>query len=402
MIRLIIFRFIESYFRHRWLYLLPIVLMGVMGLVYINSKDPEYVSKGTIYVQRESFLASLTSISNSNASIWLTPAQATINQIRELLATDAFVRAVIFKSDLEAKMDESRSEVEAIINEVRNSIWIYSLGDNQLQINASHENARVSYQIVNAVLESYIQWQVNAQRSQSEAAQVFFAEQIKIYEADLEAARQQLIDYLIANPEPIQGQRPGIELLEVERLQNWVHLTESRYISALEKEENARLAMAQIESDTRQTYTIIDAPRLPVEPDISLRQLATQAAIFLAVGGVLFLAAVVGGILLDRTFRFPIDVQYGVNLPVFAMIADNQHQPKWYQRLFRKSNPKRAQNKGLEAQNGADSDGTTDNEPNEGSSQADQHATGSLLDGQNRKVAEIDPQNIKVGTDMSV
>lgn len=55
MVRLVLLRVLESYFRHRWLYLLPTVLMiGVGGMSFMNHTD-EYIASSTFYVQKGHF-----------------------------------------------------------------------------------------------------------------------------------------------------------------------------------------------------------------------------------------------------------------------------------------------------------------------------------------------------------
>jgi capsular polysaccharide biosynthesis protein len=340
MVALLIYRFLESYFRHRWLYLLPIVVMCAAAGIYIANMKPKYVASGSLYVQMESFLSSLNSVTNNETSWWATPAQVVIGEMNELLKTDAFIRAIIHETNLEEDMDEGYTVVSATIEEVRENIRVEPLGDNQLMISASHEDPLIAYQITNSMINSFIQWQVNAQRIESEAAQTFFANLIKEYEADLDKARAELVDYLVANPPPLRGERTEIENMEISRLQGAVELARSRYTSALEKEENARLALAQIESDTRQSYTIIDAPLLPERPDVSRKDLAIQLGIFLAIGVILSAVAIAGNMIIDRSFRFPIDVYYGIHLPVLAMIPDTTVKYTLLQRikmrLFRK------------------------------------------------------------------
>lgn len=333
MITLLIYRFLESYFRHRWWYLLPIVLMIVAAGVFITTSKPKYIARGSIYVQKETFLSALNSVTPENTSWWTTPAQSVTNEITELLRTDAFIRAVIHDTALEDKMDEGSEVVSETIKEARESVWIAPLGENQIQINAAHEEAEIAHQIANSVLSSFVQWQVNAQRTEGEAALTFFADLIKVYQANLETARESLKNYLQENPPPLRGERNEIQILEIGRLQGDVEIARARYTNALEKEENARLALAQIEGDTRQSYTIIDAPLLPEKPEVSRRQLAIQAGIFLLVGVILSIAAIAGNMILDRTFRFPIDVYYGTHLPVLAMIPDTTEKTTRLQRL---------------------------------------------------------------------
>ena len=62
MARLIILRLLDSYFRHRWLNLLPIVLMIGLASASFTLAEPEFVSRGRLYVQKAALLPSLTQL----------------------------------------------------------------------------------------------------------------------------------------------------------------------------------------------------------------------------------------------------------------------------------------------------------------------------------------------------
>ncbi|MCA9993198.1 MAG: hypothetical protein KDE29_19555 [Anaerolineales bacterium] len=337
MIRLILLRLLESYFRHRWLYLLPIVLMSALALLSVLNARPKYQADGVLYVQADSLLSSLTDVRANSASWWVTPAQATMGDLNELLQTDAFIRSVIRPTKLEAEMDQGPDVVNNILQETRKNIWVYPVGDNHLQVVATSEDPQVAFELVNATVEGYLQWQINAKRADSQTAQSFFEDVIQTYETELADARDAMRVYLEAHPEPVRGTRSGIEQLEVTRLQSAIDLAASRYASALDKEENTRLAMAQIESEMRQSYLLIDAPILPDRPVVSLRQTAVNMAIFVAVGVVISGGAIVGGALLDRSFRFPVDVVSRLELPVLTIVPDTT--PKMKRRWLRRRAP---------------------------------------------------------------
>lgn len=330
MVRQFLLRFLETYFRHRWLYLLPIVIVVGAAVGYYSTTKPTYTARGILYVNDPSLLTSLTAIQNNETNWWITPAQATTNEINELLQTDAFVRAVIKETDLEEFMDDGMERVGEIIAGVRRGVKVNPAGNNQLYINVTSEFPEISYQLVPGVINSYLFWQINTERQDSQVAQEFFQDLIKDYTADLEGARQALADYYDAHPAPLSV----TEVLEIEQLQNQSDLAANRLNNALEKEENANLAMAQLESDIRQTYVLVDAPRVPDQHDLSNRKLAIQFATFLGVGIALSLISVAGATVLDRSFRFPVDVENLLHLPVLAVTPDVSPKRKWYQRFF--------------------------------------------------------------------
>ena len=128
MVRLVLLRILESYFRHRWLYLLPIVAMSAAAMIYIAIMPAKYVVNGTLYIQADNLLSSLTDIRSDGYS-YVTPAQATTGELYQLLNAKAFLRAIIQKTDMEAKMAEDEETAARTIDEAKNAIWLQELGN---------------------------------------------------------------------------------------------------------------------------------------------------------------------------------------------------------------------------------------------------------------------------------
>jgi capsular polysaccharide biosynthesis protein len=319
MFRLITYRLLESYFRHRWLYLLPIVMMSVLAILSFFMAKPKYIARGAIFIQKQPLLAQLTSVKGTDFT-WQTPAAVTAGELKELYQTDSFMRAVIKDTDLEANMSGGTIAVNKTINDARKAIWVSPIGDNQILIGAAYEQPEITLQLVNGIIGTFLQWKINGDRADSQVAHTFFASLISQYQADVNTARQTLYNYLNAHPAPLKGERPPVEQLEISRLQADLDMVQTRYASAIDKDENAQLAAAQAQDNVVQSFVVIDSPTLPEKPNVSLKQVLLQKAIFIAVGIFISLIAIAGGALLDRSFRFPIDVTHGINLPVLAIV----------------------------------------------------------------------------------
>ena len=318
MVRLISLRLLESYFRHRFLYLLPIVLMLAIGTGYVVRTPPKYFTSGTLYVQSQTLLTSLTS-NYGNGFSWVTPAQATVNDLRELLQTNAFVRFAIQSTPLEAKMSGGQQEVNDTIDEFRSSVDFQVLGDNLVMFSGTHKDPQVAQQIAMAAVSTYVQWKLNADNQDSTVAQDFFAKILGPYQTDLDKARADLTAYLNQHPQPLRGERPASEQVQINLLQDKINKAAEQLASAKANQEQARLAQAKSESSVRQNYSVIDAPVVPSRPTTSNRDKLKTIGMFLAAGLFLSIAGIIGGALLDRSLRFPIDVRHGLDLPVLAM-----------------------------------------------------------------------------------
>lgn len=319
MARLVLLRILESFFRHRWLYCLPPLLMVGVAAAYILFKPPVYNVSGRLFVEKETLLASLTA-SDQNAAMWRTPAQVTVSEMNELIATQAFVRSVIQRSDLEAKMSGGAEAINEAFTEFRTSTTVRELGDKLVEIEVENKNGRLAQQLVVATMDAYVQWKINNDYQESVAAQQFFANLLKPYEQEQQQARDVLKSYLESNPEPVRGERPLEEKTEIEQLQAAVTRADEKVNTTQKNEEDARLAVAKAESVVRQTYVVIDTPEVPQSVRLSLKDALKTSAIFVVVGLFLSIVGVALGAAVDRSFRFTTDVAYMLNLPVLAMV----------------------------------------------------------------------------------
>src|ERR1044071_9040437 len=133
MARLIILRMLDSYFRHRWLKLLPIVIMIGLASASFTLAEPQYVPRGRLYVQKASLLPSLTQLPSDGFN-WRSPTQIALSELQELMQTEAFVRSVIQKTDLEANMSGGSDVIEKTISDFRLDLSLQQVGDSVVEI----------------------------------------------------------------------------------------------------------------------------------------------------------------------------------------------------------------------------------------------------------------------------
>jgi uncharacterized protein involved in exopolysaccharide biosynthesis len=318
---LVILRLLDSYFRHRWLNLLPLIIMiGLAGASFALA-EPQYVSRGRLYVQRSSLLPSLTQLPSEGYS-WQTPTQIALSEFQELVQTEAFVRSIIQKTDLEANMSGGADLIQQTLEQFRLALSLQQVGDNVIEIAVKDKNPKLAQQLATATIDAYSVWKLNADKQESAVAQSFFRDVLPGYQDDLQKAREALKTYLEQHPVPLRGERPPQEELEIAQFQSAVDVATRRVESALEKEESARLSQAQAESSVRQDYVLIDAPTAPSRPETSLKQQLMIVAIFVFAGIILTFAGIIGSVLLDRSLRFPLDVRSSLHLPVLASVPD--------------------------------------------------------------------------------
>jgi capsular polysaccharide biosynthesis protein len=315
-------KLLESFFRHRWLYLLPIVVMIVAAGIAIAIAKPRYSSAGSLYVQSGSLVNSLNNLPKDGGVVWITQSQVTTNQIKELLQTEAFVRSVVKGTLLEVKLNGDVEQRAKVIKDVNKALIVAPAGDNLVTFGAEFEDPKVAYQLASQLTESYILWKLNSDRQDSLAAQSFFVDLAPPYQDTLDKARRALEDYIKTHPTPVRGERPELESIEVTRLQGEVSQAQTRVEEVRQKEESARLAQIQAERGVRQAYLIIDAPKVPIKRINGLQVLVMSNLLFVIVGVILSVIGVIGSALIDRSLRFPMDVVNDLHLPVLAAIPN--------------------------------------------------------------------------------
>jgi hypothetical protein len=323
MVRWAILRFFEAYFRHPRRYWIPVGIMLVLAGINLGLSNSTYISRSTLYVEKTTLLSSLSSLREDGLS-WVTPAEATTGELKEMLATDAFVRSMIQLTDLEASMTGGPEAVDQTLQEARKAVWVEALGTNLVQVSGAHENPEIARQLVSAVVEIYLRWKINADRDEGAAALSFLNEQVAVYRAQLQSAEADLLAYLETHPEPLHGERPANEAVEISRLQRAVEAATDAYDKAQEDLQSSQFNAAVVERQVRRTYLLVDAPLESEPPGLSKKKLLFSFGVFGAVGCMLSVLMVAGAALLDRTLHFAGEGAGQLNLAVLTVLPEFQ------------------------------------------------------------------------------
>lgn len=314
-------RFFENLFQNIWLYTIPFILMmGAYAASFYILSD-EYASRGVLFVQTETLIDQVANLGDDNVSFFLSPSEQTAQEINELLNTDSFIRLVIKDTPLEAEMTAGDIAVRELIGDVRDAIQLNVLGANNVEVKVTWGDREVAWKAATATMNAYIDWKINAGIRDSFAAREFLEQLVPQYENEYRAAVQSLEEYLIQHPEPFRGDRPDIEVLQIEQLRTAIQVADERYRLASDNLEQIRLEEVIIEGNTRQSYRIVDSPVIPVEEEGGLMRQIIIGMVFIGLGVILSILAVVINTLLDRSIRFPIESRSTVGLPVLSTVS---------------------------------------------------------------------------------
>ncbi|MEM8856933.1 MAG: winged helix-turn-helix domain-containing protein [Chloroflexota bacterium] len=315
-----IMRFLENLFQNFWLYLIPFVLMIGAYIASFYILSDEFASRGVLFVNTDTLINQVASLGDNNVDFFLAPSEQTAAEIAELLNTDSFIRLIIADTPLEAQMNTGDKAVRDLIGDVREAIELDVLGQNNVEVKVTWDDREVAWKAATATMNAYINWKINSDIRDSFAAREFLEQLVPQYENEYRAAIQSLEEYLIQYPEPFRGDRPDIEILQIEQLQAAIVVADERYRDASDNLEQIRLEEVIAEGKTRQAYTIVDSPSIPVEEEGGLLRQIIIGMVFIGLGFILSIVAVLINTLLDRSIRFPIETPSTIGLPVLSSV----------------------------------------------------------------------------------
>lgn len=310
-------RALEAVFRRWWLYLLLIALFGAIGVMLVAQRSDRYRSFGIVRVSGQSTLTEFTRIGGNSAVGFETPAAFTAREINAVIGTELFISSVAERAGIEEALNAGLVSA----TELQRSIWASSDSDLLVRVNAAAADPLLAQVLADATIQSYLQWQIDDGVTESRSTEQFFESLLLPYQERVDAAQQALEDYTTANPGPANVElRPVDEQAEIRQLSNEIERADQQLTAALQSLSDARLLTAQTETDVSQRLRVIDPPARPLAPESGLRDDAITILMFLTVGLVLAAAAAAVTALLDRTVRYPDEVERHLDVPVLASL----------------------------------------------------------------------------------
>src|SRR4051812_36332753 len=95
----------ETFFRRWWLFLIPVVLLGAIGVYSVLGAGTRYRSSGVVLVNTDTLLSKLALNSSGSNFRGDTAATYTSRQVNTLLQTDGFLDTVISNAGLDDSLE---------------------------------------------------------------------------------------------------------------------------------------------------------------------------------------------------------------------------------------------------------------------------------------------------------
>ncbi len=256
-------RIIEIFFQRWPLYLLLLAAFVGFGLFRVSRAEPAYTSSGTIFVDNQSLVSAQSGVQGGNGFSYLSPAQFTSQELYGLIQTDVFMDSVLERSEVELPSDPTDRARE--VGSLRSGMSSFASSQNLVKVFVSSDDPDLSYRLTDSIIAEFVQFQIGLDVAESGASEVFFSDLADTYQADLDAARDE-VDNALRGVDNLE-ELPLARQLQIERLREAESMAEARYQAAVEDIEVSRLAGLQTETDIRQSYSTFDPPQRPSEPD---------------------------------------------------------------------------------------------------------------------------------------
>jgi uncharacterized protein involved in exopolysaccharide biosynthesis len=309
-------RLLETFFRRWYLYLVPVVILAVVGVMSVSGTKSKFQSVGTINVADSTVLSNLNGNNTQSNPFGDSPATTTAKQINSTLQTDQFVKDIATRAGLDNALNTGKITPKWI----RSSLGASANGQNLVSIVATNEDPQIAQHLAQATIDAYVQSVIDAASSQSKAAVTFFDNLVTTYQGDITNAQKALDAFVSAHPAPALGQRPEDEQAQINALNSTLTQAQTNYNTALGKRQDAQLSTEQTKADVGQRLKLVDAPLTPLAPQGKTKKMIASFGTFLALGILLSVGAVVLATVLNHTLLTAADVKERLGVRVLAVV----------------------------------------------------------------------------------
>ena len=294
-------RLVDRFFRHWFIYVVPVALFAAIGVYSANQVTSEFSSYAALSASTNPYVAQ-SEIRGTEIGQFESAASGTARLINEQLRTDAFVDELARRAGLTNAL-----ELNVITrDDIRSRTGADAAGENNLTVSASWGDPDTAVLLVEATIAGYTDYLSGIALADSDEAREFWTERKTDALLAAQTAEDELSDYLEQlRPIPDGQERNTEEVLSIQRLNSSLDRALDAERAAQGAIDEAQFAATQALSETSRQLLLVDAPddspnRAPVRRD----QIQTFV-VFTLIGLIFTFAALVLGTHLDRAVRSP-------------------------------------------------------------------------------------------------
>ncbi|CAI8965642.1 XrtA system polysaccharide chain length determinant [Methylocaldum szegediense] len=185
--------YLQSATRYKWVSIALAWIISLAGWIFVAQMPDKYQASARVHVDTRSVLRPLLS------GLAIQPdVSGQVRLMSKLMFSRPNLEKVARMTDLDLGATDEAA-MEKIVNRLQSSVTIAGGENNLFTINAEDQNPTTAKKIVQALLTIFVEQTLGESREDSSSAQKFLDQQIKEYEARLQAAEKALEDFKRVN-----------------------------------------------------------------------------------------------------------------------------------------------------------------------------------------------------------
>ncbi len=331
MIRLIIIRIFESVVRNFFVIVAPIFIVPLLVLGLQITKDQEYLSGATVQIRYNYEISRVIGYEKFPASP-LDPSERMLNELFELMRTDAFVDKILADVDFtdENGVSQIASSPSAQREFVRDNLQIQITGIRQVAILSYMPTPKSAQQIITAVYNAYLDHQITTIGESGSDLVDFMTIYLNAKEEQRVNVQAELEAYLAAHPADDSYDRREIEISQISQLSAILDDLIGDIDYTQDVLDFGSLVENTSERYFRETFILLDDPFQPVSMT-TLTKKASNVIQGVAVGILLSIITLGVFVLFDQRVMLPLDLHNATDLPLLTIVPmENASQRRRY------------------------------------------------------------------------
>lgn len=313
-------RYLETIFRHKLLFLVPIILVPLVTIGVTLYAGSSAVIRASVWVEP-------TRVLEVNGVPRVSPNEGEAKAMSERLKTEAFRQKILDRTGLTATIQagdwpqpsrlqrqlggnavsrvvarvlrlvppKTLDEAMAVgLKMVEDKVTISTVGENLVIVEYKGSDPELGVRLLQETLSLYAEINLDIRAQETAAGLEVLNRQVRAQQQQLDLAEENLTLFLEANTAPLPGQqRPPVEESQIRRLNQAYSLEANLFEATLQRLEILQLTGETASSARGLTFQVIDPPEAPDSIKIKIRQVSMVALLGIVLGLILAIVPIV-------------------------------------------------------------------------------------------------------------
>lgn len=204
-------RYVKAAWRHRWKALALAWVVCIIGWVVVYKLPDRYEASARLYADADVILGQVL----RDIAVDSSPGQQ-VDLLQRTLLSRPNLERVVARTDLDLRIHDAYDR-EALLQDLARQIRIQFQTRNLFSISYSDHDPQLARNVVQVVLNLFIEQATSNDRQQMENARAFVNQQIAVYERQLREAEQRRADFRARYLELLPDGPAGVTGLETSR-----------------------------------------------------------------------------------------------------------------------------------------------------------------------------------------